>query len=142
MKNSIVQLHPQNQHLLELFLQKMGNSKHSFRYFESRSLDILQQHVITLLYVEDDEPIAYGHLDKEDDIVWLGIAVAENQKGKGLGNKIMQALIENAKQLYVEKIRLSVDKDNAIAIKLYEKFGFKMISENQKSYFMEKQIEI
>ena len=69
--------------LLRIFLDGAGDSLTSFRYFDKRPLDAVANHVCTWLWVEDGKPLAYGHLDNEDGITWLGIAVQEQPRGKG-----------------------------------------------------------
>ncbi|MBD3636688.1 MAG: GNAT family N-acetyltransferase [Crocinitomicaceae bacterium] len=121
---------------LELFLRDLGASKESFRYFESRPLAIIRNHLVTFLGWVNDKPVAYGHLDPEDGIVWLGIAVAQSHKGHGYGNLMMQALVEAARTSNIAEIYLTVDHENETAQYLYEKFGFKVEEdrENHKKY--------
>ena len=74
-----------------------------------------------------------GHLDLEDDIVWLGICV-ENlpYQGKGYGNKMMEKLMNST----TKPIQLSVDKENKRAISLYEKLGFNIFNEGESIFYM------
>lgn len=120
-----------NTHLLESFVKHAGNSLDTFRYFSSRPFSIVKNHVCTWVMVEDGVVEAYGHLDKEADTVWLGIAVAEQARGKGLGGKMMRRLIECTTALGLPKIKLSVDNVNVAAIKLYENFGFRLIEKRE-----------
>ena len=110
--------------LLREFINSCGNSKDSFRYFNTRPLDIISNHVLTILAFNDSVPVGYGHLDKEGDKIWFGIAVAENYKGKGIGKKVMQYLIEYADNNKILELHLSVDSDNVIAVNMYNKFNF------------------
>jgi RimJ/RimL family protein N-acetyltransferase len=55
----------------------------------------------------------------------MGIAVRKQYWGKGIGNLLMEALIEWARNTKtVRKINLLTRTDNAAAISLYEKYGF------------------
>jgi putative acetyltransferase len=57
----------------------------------------------------------------------LGICVAKAAQGKGIGNALMQALVDYADNWAgVLRIELTVYPDNARAIALYEKFGFEI----------------
>lgn len=124
--------------LLEQFLAQAGASKNTFRYYESRGFDVLQNHVCTeLLLDEEKKPVAYGHLDKEGEIIWLGTAVIAARVGQGLGKKMMQHLMEQAKKNQIKTIRLSVDNANEAAIKLYTRFGFKTLEKREKIRFLE-----
>ena len=133
----IIRVNKEDRQLIHRFLVNAGiDTLRSFTYFDSRSLDILDNHVVTLVLEDDDKSIiGYGHLDKEDETVWLGIALSQGHKGKGLGKVIMDALISSASEESVDEIKLSVYKDNVPAQKLYEKFGFKLSDQTKKSYF-------
>ena len=64
----------------------------------------------------------------------LGISVAKEYRGKGLGKKLMELIIELAKEKLkgLEMIELSVFKRNKAAKKLYKKFGFKKVATIKK----------
>ena len=110
--------------LLEQFLSKAGDSSRTFRYFSKRPLQIIKNHLVTYILCEGSHPVGYGHLDQEDEKVWLGIALLPEYKGKGYGNLLMETLIDHAKSKKKGIIHLSVDNDNQPAINLYKKFGF------------------
>ena len=123
--------------LLQEFLKKATEARKSFRYFETRDISILKNHLYTILALDNGNPVGYGHLDVEGS-VWLGICVADAAQGKGIGRLIMADLIKVAKEKKVEKVKLSVDKDNSSAIHLYQKNGFEISDSSKESYlFME-----
>ena len=56
----------------------------------------------------------------------MGISVLKSEWGNGLGSRLMEALIDFAKNTaHVEVITLEVNQTNKRAIALYKKFGFK-----------------
>ncbi len=57
----------------------------------------------------------------------LGITVVKDEWNKGIGSMLLEKLIEFAKSAGIEIINLEVRSDNASAVHLYEKFGFKHI---------------
>lgn len=114
---------------LSFFILNAGNSLDSFRYFKSRELSCIKNHLTTILLYEKNSPVGYGHLDNDNGVIWLGICISEVNKGKGLGKLIMANLLEFAKKNSLPSVQLTVDKSNVVAISLYEKFGFKIISE-------------
>ncbi len=57
---------------------------------------------------------------------YLGIQLALVYRGKGIGRKLMQAAIDDAKRYGFEVIELTVFQSNFAAIELYEKLGFKL----------------
>ncbi len=118
----ILPIHSENRHLVADFL-KHSLSPH-FRYFATRNLDALQNHVYTIVGCVDGSPIAYGHLDFEERL-WLGLCVADPFRGMGYGTQIFQALL---KFFYTQTVHttlhLTVDNDNLQAIHMYKKAGF------------------
>jgi ribosomal protein S18 acetylase RimI-like enzyme len=116
---------------IRLFLSNAGNSLENFRYFKSRNIDVFNNHLQTILIYIDDAPVGYGHLDKDREDVWLGICVVEANKGNGIGKLIMRMLLDFAVDSNVEKIKLTVDKTNDAAIKMYHKYGFTEVKEHK-----------
>lgn len=119
--------------LLQQFIDEAGASLKSFRYFQKRPLEIIKNHACTFLLVDDGEPVAYGHLDKEDNTIWLGVAVIEAYLGIGLGAMMTKKLIVFAKENNIPIIKLAVDNNNQSAISLYKKLGF--VLEEKKEGF-------
>ena len=58
----------------------------------------------------------------------IGIALADAQEGRGLGKKLMQALIHKASEKLLAELMLHVSVDNDRAIAMYHNFGFKIES--------------
>jgi ribosomal protein S18 acetylase RimI-like enzyme len=125
-----------NINLLKKFIK--NETSDTFRYYKNRKIDIIKNHILTLVLTnKNDNIIGYAHLDFEEKI-WLGICVCENYRGKGFGKKIINYLLEYAKNNNIKKIHLTVDKDNIIAKKLYEKNGFIIESEKETFFYMVK----
>jgi ribosomal protein S18 acetylase RimI-like enzyme len=125
----LIQVYVENIQLVNSFIQRGGSSLKTFRYFSKRPLSIVKHHVCTWVIEKGGQVEAYGHLDREDGVVWLGIAVTESARGRGLGRRMMQRLMESASLNEIRYLKLSVDKTNVNAIKLYEHFGFRLLSE-------------
>ncbi|MGB3776636.1 MAG: GNAT family N-acetyltransferase [Leeuwenhoekiella sp.] len=115
-----------NEEGIKRFLELAGDSLLKFRYFDSRPVSIIKNHRLTALAFSNNEPVGYGHLDLEDNITWLGIAVIEKGRGKGTGKKMMNFLIAYADAHSIAEICLTVDEDNEHAIHLYKKFDFQI----------------
>jgi ribosomal protein S18 acetylase RimI-like enzyme len=113
-----------NTELITAFLQNAGRSTETFRYYKSRPLSIVSNHLYTCVYSVDDSIVGYGHLDEEGTDVWLGVAISGDFIGKGIGKKMMHHLIEKARELEVAEVRLAVDSTNYRAKRLYEQFNF------------------
>ena len=131
---NIVSVNDSNIYLLENFVRNIGEASKSFRYYNHRSIDVIKNHLVTLLLIENNTPVAYGHLEPENNTTWLGICVLPEYYRKGCGIKMMTALIEKAKKLHLNSIYLTVDIKNENAIKLYHKFHFCRTDSNENHY--------
>jgi ribosomal protein S18 acetylase RimI-like enzyme len=68
--------------------------------------------------------------DPEDVVNVIAVYVAKEARGKGVSKKLMQALLEDfEKDPSINKVKLSVNKEQIPAVKLYESFGFKVVGE-------------
>ena len=116
----------EDKNILRIFLNNAGKSLDTFRYYSKRSLGALENHIYTILLLDESTtPVAYGHLDKENDVIWLGICVAELYANQGHGKLVMKELLQWSESNNICSISLKVDLDNISAIQLYHKFGFK-----------------
>lgn len=59
-----------------------------------------------------------------EDAQILNIAVAPQQRGKGVARKLMELAVCTAREQGAEVLALEVRESNVAAIKLYEDFGF------------------
>ncbi|SJZ74313.1 GNAT family N-acetyltransferase [Sediminibacterium ginsengisoli] len=133
----VLQNNPDAKSLLESFTEKMGSSRETFRYFSTRSFDVIDTHIYTILVIDEKgSPIGYGHLDPAEDIIWLGICVSEAATGKGVGNIIMNDLLNKAGELNIPEITLKVDSQNQRAVTLYKKFNFEIVSGGGEYFIM------
>jgi RimJ/RimL family protein N-acetyltransferase len=57
-------------------------------------------------------------------VVELGMSVARDHRGRGVGKALVQACIDSARALGAHKISLQVWPHNIAARALYERFGF------------------
>lgn len=128
--------------LLKLFISSMGNSVDSFRYYKSRPISVIENHLVTVILLVDNLPVGYGHLDKDGNNIWLGIAISQDYTGKGYGKMLMSYLVSKADVSGIKEVKLSVDKSNVKAIKLYNYFEFIQFQEKEEIlYFSRKQSE-
>lgn len=128
--------------LLSNFINSLGTSQQSFRYFDSRSIKVINNHVCTVLLLENNKPIGYAHLDKEEENVWFGIALVQGHTGKGLGDKIIRYVIEKSEQLNIYELKLSVDENNQSAVRLYKKYGFQLFKKCKNTLFFKRKSKI
>jgi ribosomal protein S18 acetylase RimI-like enzyme len=76
----------------------------------------------------------YGYID--DRTPELAIAVVPSKRGHGIGDALLRALLEKARQAGYPSLSLSVDSHNAGAIRLYERHGFERTDDDGDSVTM------
>jgi putative acetyltransferase len=99
------------------------------RHYRKRFRNSWTHDRASLVAVHGDRVI--GHLDvtREEGSVTrhvasIGMAVAPDWRGRGVGSALLAEAIRWARQVGVEKLVLSVYPDNEAALGLYRKFGF------------------
>lgn len=70
---------------------------------------------------------ADDHLDEDDDVLELALAVEDRFRGKGVAKKLIAAAEERARSLGKHRLSLVVDHGNDVARGLYEKLGFELM---------------
>jgi ribosomal protein S18 acetylase RimI-like enzyme len=76
----------------------------------------------------------YGFVDERTPE--LAIAVVPSARGKGVGSALLAALLARAREDGYPSISLSVDRNNAGAIGLYQRHGFAQVGEDPDSLTM------
>ncbi len=80
--------------------------------------------------VVDGEPVGICKLAIRGDRGWIsGIGIAVPHRGKGLGETLLRAAIDEARSRGVRELWLEVLTPNEPAIRLYEKLGFRTVRE-------------
>lgn len=87
---------------------------------------------ILLICKEGNQTVGYAGIYPSGDIT--NIAVLPEYRGRGYGEMLTRSLIDTAKNNNIDGVFLEVRVSNKIAIKLYEKCGFKCISQRKKYY--------
>ncbi len=75
----------------------------------------------------------YGHID--NNMPSFAISLYKDYRGKGIGTKLMLAMIGLLKEKGYKQASLAVQKEN-YAVKMYKKVGFEIIDENDEEYIM------
>lgn len=102
---------------------------HAFRMEMRNKLAVYQVAVI------DKKIVAYGGM-------WLimeeahitNIAVHPQYQSRGIGKKIVEALVQEADQRRIQRMTLEVRKSNEVAIQLYKTMGF-LVSGIRPGYY-------
>ena len=78
----------------------------------------------------DDIPMGYLSFNKRNEELFLSkIYVLKESRGKGIGKKAMNFVLDMARGLDCSKVSLTVNKYNHNSIKAYESIGFRNIQE-------------
>ena len=67
------------------------NDSDFFRYYHSRTIDAIKNHIVTIVLTLKDNIIGYGHLDFEKK-VWLGICILQEYRKQGYSKIILEFL--------------------------------------------------
>lgn len=97
--------------------------------------------VLRLVAFRGDKIVGYAYWRQQlfnPKMPLLSIAVADGHQGLGLGQALMELLIEGAKLRGMEGIELHVFKHNRRAIALYRKLGFEIVgdTDNGRQWIM------
>ncbi len=134
---SIIEISNNNIKYLDTFLKNEFPS--TFRYFNNKtSYDIIKNHYTTIMYLDNDMPIGYAHIDYDivNNKYWFGICVISSHYRKGIGSKLITKIIEYFKNSHIDTLYLTVDKSNDVAYNMYIKNGFKVERETPHIYIM------
>ncbi len=88
-----------------------------------------------ITYVEKDKIIGFLLYSLIYDRIEIEqFEVITKERRKGIGDKLLNYLIEKYKEKDIKNITLEVNEDNIAAINLYKKYGFKKVSTREKYY--------
>lgn len=135
----LVDLTRENVEMLSKALQGLSEEDRALFHphkFDIESITDLVKERGNQYYVYQDELgefAGYGLLRTfgKYSIPTLGCVIWEEYRGCGNGRKLVEQLIDKAKELRYQKIRLKVYPSNKIAYDLYRKTGFKKIDEGE-----------
>jgi diaminopimelate decarboxylase len=122
---------------------------HPLRFYRARFRDAHTDEEAQVVAVHGDRVVGHVYIQRERHpvtrhVATLGIAVASDLRGKGIGSALLIEALDWAKSVRVEKIVLSVYPSNVGAIALYRKFGFieegRLARHSRKSYGYEDEI--
>lgn len=85
----------------------------------------------TLYYlIKYDKPVGYFSVALEEEALFLSKIYLKSQaRGSGLGKITFNFIEQLAKQANKPKIRLTVNRNNILTIKAYEKWGLEAVGE-------------
>ena len=75
----------------------------------------------------------YGHLN--DETPSFAISLYKEYRNQGIGTALMKTMLNELREKGYKQTSLAVQKAN-YALKMYKKFGFEIIDENDEEYIM------
>ena len=136
MHKNLVDIQQATKKDVQLFLQTKLPS--TFRYFQTRNLSILDNHILTCSGKIEGKIVAYAHLDQDQHLIWFGVCVLPEYQKQGIGSKILHYIFTFCRNHRIQEIHLSVDKTNLVAKHLYQKFGFVQYDQKSQTIQMKK----
>lgn len=113
------------EYLDEVFAIERENILEAWSYDNIRSL-IADEKARARVGVADGKVICYYSYYAIGDEGYINnLAVDKAFHGKGIGSRLMQDMIDRAKQDSLTALTLEVEDGNEAALSLYKKFGFK-----------------
>jgi GNAT superfamily N-acetyltransferase len=78
----------------------------------------------------DGDPVGLANLGVRGDDAWIGgVGVVPSGRRSGIGEALMRALHEQARELGVRHVWLEVIVENTGALMLYEKLGYQLVQD-------------
>lgn len=106
-------------------------------FSKTRIIDDFRENDFTkyFIYIEKSNIIGIvNYYDLIDRFELCYIEVSEEFRNKKVGSKLIEELIRIGQNKNIINITLEVNVDNQVAIKLYEKYGFKIVA-IRKGYY-------
>ena len=72
------------------------------------------------------------HLEKNDNIIYMDILIFPEFQKSGLATKVINDIKNDIFNLSFKKIKVSIDENNIPSLRLFEKSGFKFISQEDE----------
>ena len=138
--------------LLNMIKQACGETDYLTRYPEEWSITVEQEQrwinnfavaesgVCIVCYINGiiagNCQINFGCGIKTKHSATIGISILKDYWGLGIGSAMFEEMIEIAKERGVEIIELGVIESNERALKLYEKYGFKIVRKRPNAFIL------
>ena len=88
------------------------------------------------IILAEEEPVGYCCISEEGSVLWIReLVICPEQQGKGIGTSILNKFIESGRNNR-RSVQLNVMRSNSVAMRLYEKLGFRVYGENGTHYFL------
>jgi ribosomal protein S18 acetylase RimI-like enzyme len=115
----------------------------SLAWFLLQMFRVILTHPLVLWQLISSVLSAAGQAELQTGAIELTyIGVASDQRGRGLGKKLLLAFIEASRSKGYRSVVLSVEKENSPAISLYEAAGFQIIKTFSEGRYQRHRMEL
>lgn len=124
-----------NQEDTDIFLINEMHSKPEIKKYISISDNYFNyvtttENVFFYKVYKDRNLVGTIHLEKNDNILYMDILIFPEFQKAGLGTKVISDIKNDIFNLNIKKIEVSIAESNIPSLKLFEKSGFKFISQD------------
>ena len=100
----------------------------NLRKFIQKNID---QNSVQFVVLIDNQVVGWCDIIRSDRTIFqhagtLGLGIIKEFRGKGIGNALIQAALDKAKNIGLTRIDLTVRSGNEHALRIYKKFGFQV----------------
>lgn len=112
----------------------IGAEQVAYMLREFQSVDAIQQQLkqgfhYYLVYSNQDA-VGYCSIQQRDSVMFLSkLYVLESYRGLGIGKRVLEFIVNKAKESRCSSISLTVNKYNYQSIKAYQQLGFTIVDE-------------
>lgn len=115
----------------EHFIPIIGKAQVDYMLEKFQSKKVITAQIengfLYFLIKNNNEPIGYiGVLPKENQLFLSKLYITSAERGKGYGRKAIEFLVNLAIEKGLNKISLTVNRNNSATIKTYKKLGFEI----------------
>jgi len=75
--------------------------------------------------------ISLSHIDTENKIAGVGYWVGSKFRGKGIGKKAFELILDIAKSKGLEILQSDIDRNNLFSLKIWQKYSPEIVEKNE-----------
>ena len=110
----------------------------NFWSYDIFASELCCENYLYFISVKNNEILGFAGFKKIcDEAEIMNIVIRKSARGLGIGSLLLEYLLSEAHNIGVNVVHLEVDSNNFIAIRLYEKFGFRRVGFRKGYYGVE-----
>ena len=113
-------------------------------FFKNSILNLILKNTFFLKLIDNDisnEIVGFIIViqDREDTVNLINLLISKQYQNKGYGSHLLKYTLNKIKEMNnIEVIVLNVNSKNKVAIRLYQKFGFRIVQQIENYYRQKK----